>query len=163
MNKPENRTELSHRALAAIHHEQSARHHHAASVHFETGKDDAHSAHQAILAHGHALQALAYGRMAWREASRSAGDDPVVLKARTARLLDHLLARAEDVTTSLTGAEHHKAAAFHHEAAADLERRAQSHERNSEFRDAARDDAEADEHGEHSIFHSDQAAKYFSL
>jgi hypothetical protein len=48
-----------HLIAAASHHEQAARFHHGASRHFEAGKDFAHTAHQAMLAHGHTLHAIA--------------------------------------------------------------------------------------------------------
>jgi hypothetical protein len=163
MNHTEEKTEFNHRDLSAIHHEQSARHHHAASVHFESGKDFDHCAHQAILAHGHALKALAYGRMAWRRLNDEIGEATVLPKARTSDLLDHLLSANRIIPTSLNSSQHHEAAAFHHEAAADLERRASSHELASELEAAALDDSQANDHGERSIFHSDEAAKYLSL
>jgi hypothetical protein len=47
-----------HLEAAASHHEQAARLHREASRHFEEGKDFAHAAHQAMLAHGHALHAI---------------------------------------------------------------------------------------------------------
>ncbi|MGF6599936.1 hypothetical protein P3T23_004670 [Paraburkholderia sp. GAS448] len=47
-----------HLEAAASHHEQAARYHHEASRHFEAGKDYAHAAHQAMMAHGHALHAI---------------------------------------------------------------------------------------------------------
>ncbi|MGF6574719.1 hypothetical protein SAMN05443245_6487 [Paraburkholderia fungorum] len=47
-----------HLEAAASHHEQAARYHHGASWHFEEGKDFAHAAHQAMLAHGHTLHAI---------------------------------------------------------------------------------------------------------
>jgi hypothetical protein len=47
-----------HLEAAASHHEQAARYHREASRHFETGQDYAHAAHQAMMAHGHALHAI---------------------------------------------------------------------------------------------------------
>jgi hypothetical protein len=47
-----------HLEAAASHHEQAARFHREASHHFDAGKDYDHAAHQAILAHGHALHAI---------------------------------------------------------------------------------------------------------
>jgi hypothetical protein len=47
-----------HLEAAASHHEQAGRFHREASRHFEAGKDFAHAAHQAMMAHGHALHAI---------------------------------------------------------------------------------------------------------
>ncbi|CAE6730383.1 hypothetical protein R70006_04367 [Paraburkholderia domus] len=47
-----------HLEAAASHHEQAARYHRAASRHFEGGKDYAHAAHEAMMAHGHTLHAI---------------------------------------------------------------------------------------------------------
>lgn len=57
MNK---HSKKAHLEAAASHHEQAARYHHGASRHFETaqGQDHAHVAHQAMMAHGHTLQAI---------------------------------------------------------------------------------------------------------
>src|SRR6185312_9127864 len=46
---------------AAMHHTHAAQYHHESSRHYETGKDYAHAAHQALVAHGHALLGLKYG------------------------------------------------------------------------------------------------------
>ncbi|WP_241300735.1 hypothetical protein [Burkholderia stabilis] len=48
----------AHLEAAASHHEQAARYHREASRHFEDGKDFAHAAHQAMMAHGHTLHAI---------------------------------------------------------------------------------------------------------
>ncbi|CAG4915564.1 hypothetical protein [Paraburkholderia saeva] len=47
-----------HLEAAASHHEQAARYHRGAARHFEAGQDYAHAAHQAMMAHGHGLQAI---------------------------------------------------------------------------------------------------------
>jgi hypothetical protein len=47
-----------HLEAAASHHEHAARHHREASRHFEDGRDFAHAAHQAMMAHGHTLHAI---------------------------------------------------------------------------------------------------------
>jgi hypothetical protein len=47
-----------HLEAAASHHEQAARYHHAAARYLEDGKDFAHAAHQAMMAHGHTLHAI---------------------------------------------------------------------------------------------------------
>ena len=52
--KPEERRHL---LLAQSRHEQATSFHREASRHFETGKDYAHGAHQAWIAHGYGLQA----------------------------------------------------------------------------------------------------------
>ncbi|WP_233856179.1 hypothetical protein [Paraburkholderia sp. HD33-4] len=47
-----------HLEAAASHHEHAARYHHQASRHFEAGRDYAHAAHEAMMAHGHTLHAI---------------------------------------------------------------------------------------------------------
>lgn len=56
MNTKQSKKE--HLEAAASHHERAGRFHREASRHFEAGKDFAHAAHQAMMAHGHALHAI---------------------------------------------------------------------------------------------------------
>src|SRR5476651_332982 len=57
----ENHGAAEHHNRAAMHHTLAARYHREASRHYQTGKDYAHAAHQALVAHGHALQAIDRG------------------------------------------------------------------------------------------------------
>jgi hypothetical protein len=63
-----------HLEAAASHHEQAARYHRAASRHFEAGKDYAHAAHEAMMAHGHTLHAIDQAHDA---GAHSAGTPPI--------------------------------------------------------------------------------------
>ncbi len=56
-------TGKEHHLAAAEHHERAAQHHRQASIHYE-GKDHAHAAHQALIAHGHAQQAVRHANEA---------------------------------------------------------------------------------------------------
>ena len=58
------REQSAHHTAAVEHHQQAARFHREAARHYQTGKDYAHAAHQALTAHGHALRALEHGQAA---------------------------------------------------------------------------------------------------
>ena len=57
----ENHSATEHHRTATKHHTRAAEYHRESSRHYETGKDYAHAAHQALIAHGHALLGLKYG------------------------------------------------------------------------------------------------------
>jgi len=97
-----------HLEAAASHHEQAGRLHREASRHFEDGKDFAHAAHQAMLAHGHALHAIERAN----EALKHHGA-PLVVPPATAP------------------ADSHAGAAQHHAFAAELHEQAARHMRNA--------------------------------
>jgi hypothetical protein len=68
-----------HLEAAASHHEQAARYHRGASRHFEVGHQDyVHAAHQAMMAHGHALHAIDEAHHA---GAHSAGAQPTTAAA----------------------------------------------------------------------------------
>ncbi|NMM02796.1 hypothetical protein HHL24_33370 [Paraburkholderia sp. RP-4-7] len=92
-----------HLEAAASHHEQAARYHHAASRYFEAGKDYAHTAHQAMMAHGHTLHAIAQAHDA---GAHSANTPPITP------------ASAGSGADSANAAKHHALAAEFHEQAA---------------------------------------------
>jgi hypothetical protein len=88
---------------AASHHEQAARFHREASQYYEAGKDCDHAAHQAVLAHGHALHAIDEANVAAKHAS---------------------VPSAGAIEGGLTSAQHHAAASDLHAQAAQHLRRA---------------------------------------
>lgn len=97
-----------HLEAAASHHEQAARYHHEASRHFEDGKDFAHAAHQAMMAHGHALHAIDRAHDA---GAHSAGTPPIM--------------------PASTGSGANSEAAKHHATAAELHEQAAQHMRHA--------------------------------
>jgi hypothetical protein len=98
-----------HIEAAASHHEQAARFHREASRSFEAGKDYDHAAHQAIMAHGHVLHAIAHAHDA---GAHTTGTPPI--------------------TPPSTGSGASTAtAAFHHATAAQLHDQAAQHMRNA--------------------------------
>jgi hypothetical protein len=94
-----------HLESAASHHEQAARFHREASQYYEAGKDHDHAAHQAVLAHGHALHAI---------------DEANV----TAKHAGAPMSPARSVESGPTAAQHHAAASDLHVQAAQHLRRA---------------------------------------
>jgi hypothetical protein len=92
-----------HLEAAASHHEQAARYHRAASRYFEAGQDYAHSAHQAMMAHGHALHAIDEAH----DAGAHSTNAPPVMPASTGSGAD-----------SANAAKHHAMATELHEQAA---------------------------------------------
>lgn len=92
-----------HLEAAASHHEQAGRFHREASRHFEAGKDFAHAAHQAMMAHGHALHAI------------DRAHDAVKHNASAPLIVPPPPGSAESSTTA---AQHHAMAAELHEQAA---------------------------------------------
>jgi hypothetical protein len=98
-----------HLEAAASHHEQAARFHREASRHFESGKDYDHAAHQAIMAHGHALHAIDEANCAVKH---NAGPAPLV-------------------PPSTGSGDNSPSAAQHHAAAAELHGQAATHLRHA--------------------------------
>jgi hypothetical protein len=131
-----------HLEAAASHHEQAARLHREASRHFEEGKDFAHAAHQAMLAHGHALHAIDRAN----EALKHHGA-PLVVPPATAPADSHAgAAQHHAIATEL-----HQQAARHMRTAAsqfDQDRGAVAHETQLAFALALR-----------GLSHSNEAAK----
>ncbi|MFM0412763.1 hypothetical protein [Paraburkholderia aromaticivorans] len=102
MNTKQSKKE--HLDAAASHHEQAARFHREASQYYEAGKDYDHAAHQAVLAQGHALFAIAESNLA---AKHTGAPLP-----------------AGSIESGLTAAKHHAAASELHTQAAQHMRRA---------------------------------------
>jgi hypothetical protein len=117
-------------ASAAIHHAAAARFHREASRHYQVGKDHAHAAHQALLAHGHGLRAIERGY------------------------------EASAYYATLNVSEHHAAAADHHEQAARHHGQAAKHRDEKDFALAAHEAQIAHGHAQHSVFHDNEAAKH---
>ena len=151
-----------HHQSAAFHHQQAAQFHHEASRHFETGKDYAHAAHQALLAHGHALRAFDGENAAGKYYKEHAPE--AALKPEQSEL--HFAPKsAEDAKagqTMLSGAEHHAAAADHHEQAARHNAEAAQHLNENNHDLAAREAQLAHRHAHYSVFHDDEAAMHYT-
>ncbi|WP_341314032.1 hypothetical protein WN982_01125 [Paraburkholderia sp. IMGN_8] len=94
---------LTHLEAAASHHEQAGRFHREASRHFEAGKDFAHAAHQAMMAHGHALHAIDRAN----DALKHNASTPLIVPRPPC-----------SVESSATAAQHHAMAAELYEQAA---------------------------------------------
>lgn len=150
------RTAAGHHAEAATHHGHAANFHQAAYHNYRFGKDYAHAAFLALLAHGHGMTAL--------DRARKAID---AFAAHSGRPLPTYLARAIPSETALAPAEHHAAAAEHHAAAAEHSRQsaryndqAASHWEGKRYSQARHDAQLAHDHLQHATFHSNEAAKY---
>ncbi|MGF6238542.1 MULTISPECIES: hypothetical protein [Paraburkholderia] len=132
-----------HLEAAASHHEQAGRLHREASRHFEDGKDFAHAAHQAMLAHGHTLHAI----------------------DRANEALKHHAGAPLAVPTADGPADSHAGAAQHHAIAAELHEQAARHLRNAvkhfdEDRGAVAHDTQlALSLALRGLFHGNEAAK----
>ncbi|MFM0341444.1 hypothetical protein [Paraburkholderia fungorum] len=100
-----------HLEAAASHHEQAARYHRAASRHFEGGQDYAHAAHEAMMAHGHTLNAIDQAHDA---GAHSAATPPTPASPGSG-----------------TNAAHSANAAKHHATAAELHDQAAQHMRHA--------------------------------
>jgi hypothetical protein len=87
-------SKIGHLEAAASHHEQAALFHREASQYYEAGKNYEHAAYLAVLAHGHAQQAI----------------DEVHVAAKHAGAPSP----AGSVESGLTAAQHHAAAATLH-------------------------------------------------
>ncbi|MEZ0600894.1 hypothetical protein ACAX43_01860 [Paraburkholderia sp. IW21] len=94
-----------HLEAAASHHEQAARYHHGASRHFEAGKDYAHAAHQAMMAHGHTLHAIDQAH----DAGAHSASTPPITPASTGSGANSANAAKQHATA----AELHEQAAVH--------------------------------------------------
>lgn len=101
-----------HLEAAASHHEQAGRFHREASRHFEAGKDFAHAAHQAMMAHGHALHAIYRAN----DAGKHNSNTPLIAAQPPG-----------SAEGSATAAQHHAMAAELHEQAAQHLRSAARH------------------------------------
>jgi hypothetical protein len=149
-----------HHTSAANHHQQAARFHREASKHFEIGKDYAHAAHQALIAHGHAVQAIHSGNEARRYYAEHNGNALPNSLQSVLRFPVKSPEVAATVHSGLSGAEHHEAAAVHHEQAAQHHERAVKHHDENDDTLAVHEARIADDHAQRSVFHGDEAARH---
>jgi hypothetical protein len=148
-----------HHDSAAFHHDQAARYHLQASRHFEVGKDYAHTAHKALVAHVHGLQAAERGFEASRSYTRQNGGDSSWSSELPSQASDGKL---EEVTKPARGGKlHHEAAAEHHEQAKVHHHRAREKIGEEDLAGAAQESEIAESHARQAIFHDDEAAKHY--
>jgi hypothetical protein len=151
----------SHHLSAQPHHEQAARFHREASRHFEAGRDFAHAAHQALIAHGHALQALEFELAAnVYYAGHAAREDAPETPSSN---LHHAATESDGSTkVGLTCAEHHTVAAGLHEEACRHLNRVAGHFQKSRIVEAAHEAKLALDLAVRAAFHSNEAAKGYA-
>jgi hypothetical protein len=149
-----------HQISATTHHEEAARYHHEASKHYQIGKDYAHAAFQALLAHGHALQAIDRGNEAGRHYAEHGGSALRKHSEAVPRSPANFVETLGPLQTDLSSAEHHNAAAYHHEQAARYHSEASGHYDRQDYAQAIRDAQVAHGHAQYSVFHGDEAAKH---
>ena len=142
-------TAAEHHDAAARHHDQAMKLHRSASRHYQIGKDYAHAAHQALVAHGHGLQALASADAA------SGRHQPHTGMSQPAKPIP--------ATAASCCAEHHSAAADEHERAADQHTKACDHCNCAETADAAEASSRARGHAERALYHSNEAARLHAV
>jgi hypothetical protein len=132
--------------------------HREASKHYEIGKDYAHAAHQALLAHGHALRAV--------DRAKEAGDYYAARDGRAEKpaavslFLEKRLEAAGASRADLSGAARHIVAAEHHEQAARHHGEASKHNDLANYALAAHDVRVAQGYAQHALFEGDEAAKH---
>lgn len=133
--------------------------HYGASRHFQTGKDYAHGAHQASLAHGHALLAIDLGGKVagyyrrHHDGLATSGTGPIT------RASVEAVEAAGALRAGLDTSAHHARAAFHHERAGRLHLLAMESCDASDFALALSDTSSACTEAQCALFHGDEAAK----
>jgi len=149
-------------ASASAHHQRAAHCHQEASRHYRSGKDFAHAAHQALLAHGHALRAIDYANEAGKPNSKLTSQIPNGdICAASGPPITPLDATAI-LQKRLDGADHHMAAAEHHAEAAIHQGKAAAHFRERRYEAAAQEAQHARCHADHAIFHDDAGARHYA-
>ncbi len=148
-------TAAAHHDAAAAHHEHAAACHREASRHFQTGKDFGIAAHQAMLAHGHALHAVRQGdeaRSLYAPHHLSTWTPPADPGADGSKSGESVPSAI--VPRHAAAERYHTQAALHHKQAAMLfiER---------QYARAAHEAQMATRHAHHSIFHEDEAALHY--
>jgi len=156
----ENHGAAEHHNRAAMHHTQAARYHNEASRHYETGKDYAHAAHQALVAHGHALRALRYGDEARTHYAPHHLSEPTRSSEPAPRAIAGSLEIVGSTPAKLSNAEHHTAAAAHHKKAAHHHQEASRLGGERKYAEAAHEAQMAHRHAHYSVFHDDEAAMH---
>jgi hypothetical protein len=142
------------------HHEHAMRLHHDAAKHYNEGKDYAHAAHQALVAHGHALLALALAQEAFDRYLKLGNLEPSPVKASAGRSEPVSLSPAGLVQSSQHVCEHHLAAAELHEHAARYLSQAGAHYAQGDVALAAHEAQAAHALTLCAIDHANQAAKH---
>jgi hypothetical protein len=149
-----------HLTSAVFHHKQAAQFHREASRHYQVGKDYAHAAHQALVAHGHGLQAIDHEHDAGTYFAERNGNVLPKYPEPVPRSPARSLEAPEPIQANLSGAEHHAAAAYHHDLAARHHGQACKHHDAKEYAQAAHEVQIAHGHAQRSVFHGDEAAKH---
>ncbi len=143
--------------LAADHHDRAARYHREAGRHYEIGKDFAHAAHMALLAHGHTSRALDHGRQAGQYyAGRHAAEATEPKPPAPVKSDD----TATTLETRMSAAEHHAAAAANQDHAARHHREAARRLTEIEDEQAVSAARIAHRHAHFAVFHGDEAAMH---
>lgn len=151
------RRAAEHHASAATHHHASAQFHREASRHYEVGKDYAHAAHQALIAHGRAMLALDRGS----EAGRYYRGQDASTPPKSPQPWSRFTGKSDDpAVNALSAAEHHAAAADRHEKAAHHHGQASRFCRENNFALAAEEGMIAYAHAQRAIYQGDEAAKH---
>jgi hypothetical protein len=149
--------------LAPSSHEHAARLHIDASRHYVSGKDYSHAAHQALVAHGHALLALAQGQEVSDHYREKASIEMATVKEPFLHFDPISLGPSGIVQSSLHVAEHHEAAAELHEHAARYLRQATKHYEEGKVALAAHEAQAAHAIALCAIDHSNEAAKHHAI
>ncbi len=134
-----------HHASAATHHGHAMRFHLDSARHYQVGKDYAHAAHQALVAHGHALRAIDHGNAATRDESGRGAPPASFLDARK---------------TPRDGALYHAAAAEHHQQAEIHHGKAATHAAANDLSQEAEESLQAHHHAHEAMFYGDEAARH---
>jgi hypothetical protein len=148
-----------HHAAAAVHHIQAAQSHREASRHFEVGKDRAHWAHKALIAHDHTLRAIDCGNEARRHygehekrVSKGSLDADMPFPANNIEM-------AEAMGTILRQNQQHAVAADHHLQAAHHHDQASRYCAARNYEPAVTETMHACRHAQQSLFHSREALR----
>jgi len=144
-----------HHGSAAVHHQQAMRYHREAATHYQVGKDYAHAAHMALVAHGHGWQAIDHGKQA-----NTFYIDQDGKSATVPRFPSRSLEAMGKEQAELGCQAHHATAADHHEHAARQHDEASKHCGGKNYSLAARAAQMAHSHALQATFHSNEAAKH---
>ena len=148
-----------HHASAVMHHGHAMRFHREASRHYQVGKDYAHAAHQALVAHGHTMQAIEHGQKA-SENYAEHGGNPLSKYLDRANGASAVVVATDLGASDLGGAGLHAAAADQAEQAGRHHARAAMHFEQEHYDVAAREAQLAYRHAQNSLFYSNEAAKH---
>jgi hypothetical protein len=163
MKMKTNHSENARETSAPSSHELAARLHIDASRHYLAGKDYSHAAHQALVAHGHALLALAQGKAVSDRYRERASGEMATVKEPFLHFDPVSLGSSGIVQSSLHVVEHHDAAAELHEHAARYLRQAAKHYEDGKVALAAHEAQAAHAIALCAIDHSNEAAKHHAI